>query len=296
MMKLSRDQQFFYDKYISFAEELAKIGNRRILELLQQQKINKDLLLQQIAKVLLDYNIIDSILDINATEKIFIYNKFSRTIDKLIGAELKNELNRVSKTLVELGKDKWNSNNYLVSIGISTKLKKVDDKTLDKIIDKKIDGLKYSDRLYNNKQEVAKRLKQNVKDLLEGNITVNEIKDNLNKTYNLNAYNTKRLVSNEIARVNEGINNKWIEDNKLVQYVMWCATLENKTCSICGELDGKVWKKTEKHPTPLEDTHIGCRCCLVPLLNKDYRPSQRLDNETKDNIGWQTYKEWQDQQ
>ena len=295
-MKLSRDQQFFYDNYINFAEELASQGDRRILELLQQQKINKDLLLNEVAKVLLDYNIIDSILDINATEKIFIYNKFSRTIDKLIGAELKNELNRVSKTLTELGKDKWNSNNYLVSIGISTKLKKVDDKELDKIIDKKIDGLKYSDRLYNNKQEVAKRLKQNIKDLLEGNMTVNEIKDNLNKTYNLNAYNTKRLVGNEIARVNEAINDQWINDNKLVEYVMWSATLENKTCSICGELDGKVWKKTEKHPTPLEDSHIGCRCCLVPLLNKDYRPSQRLDNETKDNIGWQTYKEWQEQQ
>ena len=94
MMKLNKDQQFFYDTYINFAEELAKQGDRRILELLQQQKINKDLLLQQIAKVLLDYNIIDSILDINATEKIFIYNKFSKSIDKLIGAELKNELNR----------------------------------------------------------------------------------------------------------------------------------------------------------------------------------------------------------
>lgn len=295
-MKLNKDQQFFYDTYISFAEELAKQGDRRILELLQQQKINKDLLLSEVAKVLLDYSIIDSILDISATEKIFIYNKFSKSIDKLIGAELKNELNRVSKTLVELGKDKWNSNNYLLSIGISTKLKKVNDKTLDKIIDKKIDGLKYSDRLYNNKQDVAKRLKQNIKDLLEGNIDVNSIKDNINKTYNLNANNTKRLVSNEIARVNEAINDKWISNNKYVTYVMWSATLENKTCSICGKLDGQVWEKDSKHPIPLEDSHVGCRCCLVPLLNKDYRPSQRLDNETKDNISWQTYKEWQDQQ
>lgn len=296
MMKLNKGQQFFYDKYISFAEELARQGDRRILELLQQQKINKDLLLQQIAKVLLDYNIIDSIIDVSATEKIFIYNKFSKSIDKLIRAELKNELNRVSKTLVDMANNKWDSNNYILNIGVSTNIKKADKETVNKIIYKKIDGKKYSDRLYDNKQDVAKRLKQNIKDLLEGNISVNEIKDNLNKTYNLNANNTKRLVSNEIARVNEAINDKWINDNKLVEYVMWCATLENKTCDTCGELDGKVWKKTENHPTPLEDTHIGCRCCLVPLLNKDYRPSQRLDNETKDNIGWQTYKEWQEQQ
>ena len=292
-MKLNKNQQFFYDTYIGFAEELAKQGDKTILELLQAQKINKDKVLNEVAKILLDYNVIDSILDVTSTEKVFIYNKFSKSIDKLIGTELKNELNRVSKALVYSCNNKWDSNNYILNLGISTKIKKADKETVDKIIDKKIDGLKYSDRLYNNKQDVAKRLKQNIKDLLEGNTTVNDIKDNINKTYNLNANNTKRLVSNEIARVNEAINDKWISNNKYVTYVMWSATLENKTCDICGQLDGQVWEKNEKHPIPLEDSHISCRCCLVPLVNKDYRPSQRLDNSTKNNVNWQTFEEWQ---
>ena len=292
-MKLNKDQQFFYDTYISFAEEMAKQGDETILELLQTQKINKDKVLNEVAKILLEYKIIDSILDVTSTEKVFIYNKFSKSIDKLIGAELKNELNRVSKALVNSCNNKWDSNNYILNLGISTKIKKADKEIVDKIIDKKIDGLKYSDRLYNNKQDVAKRLKQNIKDLLEGNTTVNDIKDNINKTYNLNANNTKRLVSNEIARVNEAINDKWINNNKYVTYVMWSATLENKTCYICGKLDGQVWEKDSKHPIPLEDSHVGCRCVLIPLVNKDYRPSQRLDNNTKDNINWQTFEEWQ---
>lgn len=295
-MRLSKEQQYFYDTYIDFAKELARQGDTTILELLQQQKINKNLLLSEVAKVLLEYEIVDNILNISPTDKVFIYKRFSKNIDKLIRTELKNELNRVSDTLATMANNKWDINNYILNLGISTKLRKADKDTVNKIIDKKIDGLKYSDRLYNNKQDVAKRLKQNIKDLLEGNIDVNSIKDNINKTYNLNANNTKRLVSNEIARVNEAINDKWISNNKYVTYVMWSATLENKTCSICGKLDGQVWEKDSKHPIPLEDSHVGCRCCLVPLVNKDYRPSQRLDNSTKDNITWQTYKEWQDQQ
>lgn len=292
-MKLSKDQQFFYDTYIGFAKEMAKQGDKTILELLQTQKINKDKALNEVAKILLEYKIIDSILDVTPTQKVFIYNRFSKSIDKLIRAELKNELNRASKTLVDMANNKWDSNNYILNLGVSTNIKKADKETVNKIIYKKIDGKKYSDRLYDNKQDVAKRLKQNIKDLLDGNTTVNDIKDNINKTYNLNANNTKRLVSNEIARVNEAVNDKWIKDNKCVAYVMWSATLENKTCSICGKLDGKVWDKQKKHPIPLEDSHVGCRCCLVPLVNKDYRPSQRLDNNTKDNINWQTFEEWQ---
>ena len=294
-MKLNKDQQFFYDTYIGFAEEMAKQGDKTILELLQTQKINKDKVLNEVAKILLEYKIIDSILDITPTQKVFIYNRFSKSIDKLIGAELKNELNRVSKTLTTMANNKWDSNNYILNLGVSTNIKKVDKETVNKIVDKKIDGLNLQEYQF-CKEDRAKRLKQNIKDLLEGNIDVNSIKDNINKTYNLNANNTKRLVSNEIARVNEAINDKWISNNKYVTYVMWSATLENKTCSICGKLDGQVWEKDSKHPIPLEDSHVGCRCCLVPLINKDYRPSQRLNNETKDNISWKTYKEWQDQQ
>lgn len=294
--KLTKEQKFFYDKYIYFAEELAKRGDKRLLELLQQQKLNRDELLQRIANILLDYTIKDNKLAISNVEKNKIYNEFSKFIDNIVKGENNNELNKITSILTNTAKEKYNINNYLISLGLSTELKKVDNKDIKQILNKKIDGKKYSNRLYNNKEDIAKRLKQNILDLLEGNTTVNDIKDNISKTYNINATCTKRLLRNEIARVNEGINDKWCEDNKYVNYVMWSATLENNTCAECGELDGQVWEVDSNHPTPLESTHVGCRCVLVPLVNKDYRPNTRLDNNTKENINYETYNEWKQKQ
>jgi len=47
---------------------------------------------------------------------------------------------------------------------------------------------------------------------------------------------------------------------KSVQYV---ATLDTKTCPVCGTLDGKVWDLDEQHPNP--PMHYNCRCVLVPI-------------------------------
>lgn len=47
---------------------------------------------------------------------------------------------------------------------------------------------------------------------------------------------------------------------KAVQYV---ATLDTKTCPVCGTLDGKTWALDEQHPTP--PRHYNCRCVLAPI-------------------------------
>lgn len=287
---MNSNQKFFLDNYLMFAKELNKIGDKRLLELLKKQRINRDKLLTEISKILLDYNIKDNVLDVNNIDKIKIYSNMSKVIDKLLNNENKLESKELASILLTSGSDKWDIDNYLLCLGVDTKIQKVNKDTLLNIINKKIEGKNYSNRIWSNKNDVAKRLKQEIKNLYNGYTTVNEIKDKITKLYNANANNTKRLVSNEIARVNEGIHDRWLEENEYVSYVMWCATLEDNTCEECGALDGKVWGKNEDYPTPL--LHIGCRCTLVPLLDKDYRPSKRLDNITKENISWQTFSQW----
>lgn len=289
---MNSNQKFFLDNYLMFAKELNKIGDKRLLELLKKQRINRDKLLTEISKILLDYNIKDNVLDVNNIDKIKIYSNMSKVIDKLLNNENKLESKELASILLTSGSDKWDIDNYLLCLGVDTKIQKVNKDTLLNIINKKIEGKNYSNRIWSNKNDVAKRLKQEIKNLYNGDTTVNEIKDKITKLYNTNANNTKRLVSNEIARVNESIHDKWLEENEYANYVMWCATLEDNTCEECGALDGKVWRKDDDYPTPL--LHIGCRCTLVPLLDKDYRPSKRLDNITKENINWQTYQEWKD--
>ena len=66
----------------------------------------------------------------------------------------------------------------------------------------------------------------------------------------MHAMNTTRV---ELYKANRDV-------IKSVQYV---ATLDTKTCPVCGTLDGKVWDLDEQHPTP--PMHYNCRCVIAPI-------------------------------
>lgn len=292
---MNKYQKFFTDNFIKFADIINKMGDNRAKKLLKEQKINRDKLLTEIGKILLDYNIIDNNLDLKKDEINKIYNNLGNKIDVFLNTEYKKEKSQLGKLLVKVGNDKYNSSNYLLSLGIDFNIKQVDENKLKNIINATIGNKKYSDRIKDNKETIVKQLKKEIMKLLEGKTDVNSISDNIKHLYNNNANASKRLILNEVARVQANVNDVWLEDTGASDY-MWMATLENNTCPECAELDGKVWHSNEDRLTPVEDTHIGCRCCVVAIPNKDYRPRTRLDNNTKENISWQTYKEWEREQ
>ncbi len=53
------------------------------------------------------------------------------------------------------------------------------------------------------------------------------------------------------------------ENQSLIKNVQWVATLDNRTCPICGSLDGQVFKVDEGERPPI---HPLCRCTTVPNL------------------------------
>jgi len=48
----------------------------------------------------------------------------------------------------------------------------------------------------------------------------------------------------------------------VIKAVQWVATLDSRTCEICGARDGKTWANGEG-PRPPE--HFNCRCTTVPV-------------------------------
>jgi SPP1 gp7 family putative phage head morphogenesis protein len=65
----------------------------------------------------------------------------------------------------------------------------------------------------------------------------------------------------------------------------WVATLDERTCKICGRLDGKRFKFGDPMMAPPSGSHIGCRCTPVPVL---------IDSALMDAVAGvrQTYGEW----
>jgi len=76
----------------------------------------------------------------------------------------------------------------------------------------------------------------------------------------------------------------------------YCATLDSRTCLVCGDLDGTTYGPTDqKEDLPL---HWCCRCCYIPLVggegaNTDDRPA--VTDERVERFDG-TYNEWMQSQ
>lgn len=74
----------------------------------------------------------------------------------------------------------------------------------------------------------------------------------------------ERLLINQINQyaidLEDAIAKAVYEDIE-VQYVMWNAEDDEKTCSVCNELDNQVFALKDAPPKQ----HYGCRCTLLPV-------------------------------
>ncbi|NFE85866.1 phage head morphogenesis protein [Clostridium botulinum] len=294
MKKLTKEQKFFIDKQLEFAEELYDQSDEQLKAVFKQQLSNREDIFKEIGKVVLSYNVSDSSLSIGSIEKKKLKEKLNRIIKDKIQDELINETNLTDKLLKSTGKEKYNINNYLHDIGmnVSWDIKPVDYETLKDVINTKVDNKLWSDRLWENKNAIQKDLQLEINDFLNGKTSVNEIEAKIKKKYNSNAYNTKRLINTEICRVQSSINDVWGE-NHSIKYQMFMATLDGKTSELCRNFDGKTFNINDINK-PVPPLHPFCRSALINLPSKEWKPKSRIDNITKQNISWQTYKEWKE--
>ncbi|KQB79662.1 hypothetical protein [Clostridium butyricum] len=291
---MNKNQQFFADLQEKFTKLLYEEYDLESNKLEELQKANKKIVLEKIANIMLNYNISDEIMNLNNKDRLEIRAELFEIISNCFIKEIEAEKNKTSELLNNCAKDKFYSNCYLYSFGVvNYNLKPVSYKVLKDIINVRIEGKNYSERIWNNKNDLAKKVKVEVNDFLNGKTTVNEINNRISKRYNQNWNNTDRLVSNEISRVQESANEVWRKEHN-IKYVMYSATLDRHTCSDCGKYDGKTYEVNKK-PVDLPK-HIRCRCTYISIVSKDWKPTLRLDNMTKERINYQTYKEWLEKQ
>lgn len=289
LSKLTKGQQFFVKNFIEFSNELYRQGDEVLVEILELQNNNAEELLNLISKIMLKYNISDSKMQISLNEQVLLIKDFDKKINKFMQSEYVNENTILTRVLSNVAKDKYNINSYLLSLGMNFNIKKISDKDLKRILNKTIDGRNYSNRIWNNREDIAKKLKVHIRDFLNGKTNCNEIEKEIRDRFEVDKFYSKRLVRNEIARVQNQVNEKWFQDND-GEHLLYSATLDSKTCKTCAADDGKIFKVNEDRPEL--PRHVGDRCTYILLPNKDYRPDFRMDNTTKEHIEYKNYQEW----
>lgn len=212
-----------------FIENLYEEANEDLKEVYKEQKEARNELLQEIAMIMLTYTVLDGLMDIKKNDKDKIYKKLSG----LIITNYKNISNKEVEVL----------NNILEST-VKKTFKfysyNADLKDVRKIIESNFKGKHFSSRIWNNEQDVAKRLQSQIKKFLDGKINVNQIKKDIEKTFNTSAYNAKRLVTTEVSRCQNEAFISFCKETG-VKKIKRNETLDSKTCEECRSFHGKIF-------------------------------------------------------
>lgn len=212
-----------------FVEDLYEEANEQLKEVYKEQKEIRNELLQEIAMIMLTYTIIDGVMSISSPNKDSVCKKISKMIIIRQQYGSKKEIEILNNILESTVKKTFNFYSY-----------NADLKDIRKIIESNFKGKHFSQRIWENENEVTKYLHKQVKNFLNGKINVNQIKKDIEKTFNTSAYNAKRLVTTEVSRCQNEAFISFCKETG-VKKIKRNETLDSKTCEECRSFHGKIF-------------------------------------------------------
>ena len=170
--------------------------------------------------------------------------------------------------------------------GFFNEIAKIDYATIENVVSYPWSGAMFSDRLWQNKQALLFNTREVLTQGLIQGKGVNVMSSTLAVKMGQSYKNAERLVRTETAHIHSESDRAAYQEAGVEQYE-FMATLEVRTCDVCGSLDGKHFKVN--YP-PI---HPNCRCTTV-----EYDPDDALDwyNSGQSMPKTRTYEEWYNEQ
>lgn len=168
--------------------------------------------------------------------------------------EIDKQLNKLAITteketkelLTDTLKDNYNRNVFNISkkAGFVANFSGINNKTIERVLSYEWSGNNYSGRIWNNKQQLSKTIKEEITQMLIRGESSKKVAQRVATRMNASYKNAVRLVQTEHSYVMNEASKYTYEDLGIEKYE-FLATLDSRTCSVCGKLDGKVFKLTE---------------------------------------------------
>ncbi|MDW0112164.1 minor capsid protein [Sporosarcina saromensis] len=156
-------------------------------------------------------------------------------------------------------------------------------------------GQMFSERIWFNRGKLVRDIRQIITNGLIRGSSVQRMSRELKEKMNSSYKNSLRLIRTETAEVLTSSTAKGYEEYGVEEY-QFLATLDNKTSSICRNLDMKIFKVKEKQAgVNASPMHPSCRSAIAPYfdgIDKIGRWSNLPDGEKKLVKGDISYDEW----
>lgn len=234
----------FSEKQVQkFMQSLYENGDNELKKLFKHQYDMKSTILGEVANIMLIYVVENDVMIMSEIQQKREMKKLGNLINSYMKADAEMQISIIYNLLSGTVDNTFKFYSY--------NSKKKDIKT---IIDKQYEGKHFSKRVWENEEEVAKYIHKQLEEFLNGKVSVNKIKKNVDGLFNSGAYNAKRLAETEISRCASEAFNKF-GDEVGIKKVRYNAQLE--ACDKCKPFDGKLYDFDNKPELP---KHPFCRC------------------------------------
>lgn len=247
------------------------------------------------AKIYAKYSV-DGKLEVNLQQRYAILRQLEQRLTQMYQTLGKVDFDTTSKILSDIYRESYYRTAYAIDRGTTVEIafKLLTPELINAAVNAPIDGTIFSSRIWHNKEILVNRLRNLIEKAIIQGTYPQKLSKLLKDEFGVSAYESKRLINTELARVVSQANDSIYKQSSVVSQVMWDATLDNKTSQICRHLDGQKWSVNADHPLPPQHPH--CRSCLIAIV-PGWNPTikrENMKNSTgkKPIIDYSTYDKW----
>lgn len=152
----------------------------------------------------------------------------------------------------------------LEGMGVVTNFNSLNEKVIVQVVTHKWVGSNFSDRIWDNKRKLIRRMRRTLSTSLSMGESIPKITSRLQKELDSGYYNTVRLARTEVMRVRNDSKVKAYKDNDIEKLEWDSSPEQDRTCEVCAARNGKTYPIDH---LPTMPAHPNCRCTWLPVLD-----------------------------
>lgn len=283
--ELQKTVESFYFRYaeengLSYAAAQKKLDAEELGEL----KDYIDLVMQNIGK----YN--QTVNNLSIKARITRYQALETQIDamlrQLYAIDYQSE---AEKTMQEVYEDTYYRTWYNVDQyhGVHMAFAQVSPTIVEKLLEYPFNGAAFSSRLWKQKDHLQNQLMEAVTTMLIQGVHPQKLTKEFARKMQSKKFDAYRLLHTESSFLMSEAAHAGYKEDGVEKYEI-LATLDSKTCGVCGDLDGKLYEVgKEVVGVNMPPFHPLCRCTDAPYY--DDTPTEDLTRVARDPETGKTY-------